>query len=630
MLPNSLSLNIKRILLLTGIYSLLRVLFLIFNMELFSNFSTKQLLTPFIIGIRYDLTALALLNIPFWVVGLLPIFWKNIYWKKTEGFLFIFINTLFIFFNLGDIEYSNFVGRRLTWDTFKMQKDLQNSAFAIIKYYWVLFLVSILFIISVSIILKSIKLKYNLNKKIIAYLFFPYLILFIIFSRGGVQLKPIRAIHAGIWVPHELIPLSTNSTFTLLKSIKDNQLKEFNFFTKKQALENVFIGSEVKIRWLAPKQKIKNVIFIILESFASEYIGKANNNKGYTPFLDDLIEDAVFFKNGFANGRRSIESLPSILCSLPSLMKDAFITSQFQTNNLNCLPEVLNRIGYATLFFHGAENGSMFFDSFSKKSGIQEYFGLNEFPKGNINNNTWGIHDEPFLKFASETLDIKPEPFFATLFTLSSHHPYTIPIEYKNSFPKGSLEIHESIGYSDYALKKFFETSRNKKWFNNTLFILTADHTQKSNDPKYKNILGNYRVPIIFYYPPGWQNFESDHTEQVMQHIDIFPTVIDLLDLQSDNLFLGRSVNSNIAPRAFNFNGESYWFWEGKNLLSYSGKSDDDIEILNIKDEMLDQHFTPSFSNQNQSLIKFQSILQLYSSGMQENKLVIKKSELKN
>src|SRR5690606_2835861 len=105
-----------------------------------------------------------------------------------------------------------------------------------------------------------------------------------------------------------------------------------------------------------------------------------------------------------------------------------------------------------------------------------------------------------FSYFADELNQMK-KPFLATLFSLTSHHPYKVPNEFIDKFDKGSLAIHQTIGYTDFSLKQFFEKASTFDWFDNTLFIITADHTQKLTTQKFQNVVGNYRIPIYFYHP---------------------------------------------------------------------------------------------------------------------------------
>ena len=136
----------------------------------------------------------------------------------------------------------------------------------------------------------------------------------------------------------------------------------------------------------------KNIVIIIVESLSAEFTGIGNPGHGYTPFLDSLAEKGLYFKNRFANGRRSIDAPPSILAGLPHLRDETFFCAEFKT--LHGLGTVLKSHGYNTSFFHGGKNGTMFFDVFSRRMGFDDYYGLNEYPNPQDSDGIWGIYDE--------------------------------------------------------------------------------------------------------------------------------------------------------------------------------------------------------------------------------------------
>jgi phosphoglycerol transferase MdoB-like AlkP superfamily enzyme len=294
----------------------------------------------------------------------------------------------------------------------------------------------------------------------------------------------------------------------------------------------------------------KNVFVIILESFSVEHIGALNHKEGnlnsdFTPFLDSLAKKSIVF-DGFANGKRSIEGIPAILASLPTWMTEDFITSQYATVKFNSLASILKEEGYSTSFFHGGKNGTMGFDVFSKSAGFDTYFGKNEYPDQSDFDGSWGISDEPYLQYIANTLNTMPEPFMGAVFTLSSHHPYKVPEKHKNRFRKGPLAIQETIMYADFALEQFFARASQMPWFKNTIFVITSDHTSEAYLPFYKNRVGQYAIPVIFYDP------DSDtamHQKSIVQQTDIMPTVLDMLNYNKPFVAFGSSALRSDEPR---------------------------------------------------------------------------------
>jgi phosphoglycerol transferase MdoB-like AlkP superfamily enzyme len=141
----------------------------------------------------------------------------------------------------------------------------------------------------------------------------------------------------------------------------------------------------------------------------------------------------------------------------------------------------------------------MGFLGFGNILGYNHYYGKTEYNNDEDFDGVWGIWDEPFFQFFSKTLTTKKQPFMATLFSVSSHEPYKVPEKYKNKFPKGTVNIHESIGYTDYALKQFFATAKKQPWYNNTIFVFVADHCNMIAYDEYKKEFNKHTCYIVLY-----------------------------------------------------------------------------------------------------------------------------------
>ena len=250
------------------------------------------------------------------------------------------------------------------------------------------------------------------------------------------------------------------------------------------------------------------MIVFIIESLSAEYLNFYSNQKSYAPFLDELIKKSFVVKDFYANGRTSIEAVPTILGGIPSVIGEPYVTSIYQSNRLNGLARVLDGQGYQTHFFHGGQNGTMFRDSAAFITGFKHYYGKNEYPKDQAAHfdGTWGIWDHHFLDFMHEKLNHITEPFLASLFTINPHQPYDIPPEFRNQFEGGPLEILKPLQYIDASLRAFFEKAQREPWYKNTLFVFTADHTSKNLHPEFSHITGRLRVPFFAFHPqvPSW------------------------------------------------------------------------------------------------------------------------------
>ncbi|MBK6983907.1 MAG: LTA synthase family protein [Bacteroidetes bacterium] len=294
-------------------------------------------------------------------------------------------------------------------------------------------------------------------------------------SFRGLARVPIQFIDAGKYASANYIDIVINTPFSILLTMDKTNLSEIKVVDEQVAFNTVNPIKEHKDKTFAKK----NVVIIILESFSKEYTG-LGKSKSYTPFLDSLMQHSLVFKNAISNAGTSIEGIPAVLSSFPNLMPNPYINSSYSGNKLTSMASLLKGEGYQTSFFHGGTNGTMNFDSYANLSGFVNYYGRTEYNNESDFDNNWGIWDEPFLQYTAKTVNTYSSPFLAAIFTLSSHHPFKVPEKYTNKFPKTSLEIIESIGYTDYALSKFFRISKKMPWYNNTLFVLTPDHTSIS------------------------------------------------------------------------------------------------------------------------------------------------------
>ena len=533
---------LKRLLVVVLIYQISRVLFYFLNQSAFKGFN----LQTFQGGLLFDLAAVAYLNLIFIIAHLIPGNFKySLRYQKRLKVSFYALNLLFIATNFIDISYYRFAGRRSTFSMITA-RGMEREAIGLIPSFLVEFwYVGVLFLLCSLLfwkLLPNLKLLNSIESltKSLVFKQIGYLILALavglLVARGGFRKKPIKIVDAVVYGELGNSALVLNTPFCILKTItKKENIEKVHYFDEKELLSiyNPIIKLDSKE---APTKK--NVVIIILESFGDENVGR-----GCTPFLDSLITKSYYFKNGFANGKVSIDAVPSILSSIPSLMNNSFISSSFALNKVNGLPKILKKEGYYTSFFHGAFNGSQNFDQYARVAGFDDYFGKNEYIGKESFDGKWGIYDEEFMQFFCNKLTSFKQPFFSSIFTISSHNPYRIPDKYKGKFPKGKTTIQESIGYTDYALRQFFNTAKKQSWYKNTLFVFSSDHTSSEGDQAIdKTNIGKFSIPILFFDPSNPEFVGVN--ENNFQQIDIMPSILDYLNIKTEMVSFGKSYKS--------------------------------------------------------------------------------------
>ena len=629
-----------RLLLVLLLMMITRLLIYFLHPSLFPGITPGKLLYYAFVGLRFDIVAVLYGNILYIIMLNLPFrFRRSRFFNIITDTIFYISNIILLVPNLADTAYYPFSLKRMTIDIFSYIStgdDTANMMPQFIRDYWyvvLLWFTSIFLLIFISRRIR-IATRYVMQKQpsyflaqTLSMVFF--LGLTVLGVRGGIQLKPIGILNASQYAPSQETPVVLNSAFTLMRSYGQQGIQKQSFFKDEKEMYAIFdaqknyAGAD-SLGNALPMQK-KNVFIIILESFSAEHIGalthqKGNRNSDFTPFLDSLAEKSIVF-HGFANGKRSIEGIPAILASLPTWMTEDFITSQYSSDKINSLASLLKTEGYHTSFFHGGKNGTMGFDAFCRSAGFDAYYGKNEYPNQADFDGHWGIWDEPYLQYIAQTLNSLPKPFMSAVFTLSSHHPYKVPEKYKNKFRKGPLEIEQTIMYSDYALQKFFETASTMPWFNNTIFVITADHTSEAWQPFYKNRVGQYFVPIFFYEPGSNKN---GHKEIIAQQTDIMPTILDMLHYPKPFIAFGGSLLRDNEPRfSLSYLNGNYQLikdmnaWQTDFKISYS--------LYNFeKDSLLNNNlYSPNnnIANENDKLLK--AIIQQYNNRLIENKLQI-------
>lgn len=619
-----------------------QLVFYTVNASLFSINSVGDALMVLLGNIHFGISTTAMVLLPYIILNILPIGlrWKPAY-KKVSEVVYIVSVSLMMVANLADTIYFQWTLRRTTGDIFKyltVGGDMGNLVPQFLSDFWVyvvafVVLVVLLVVLSGRIVLQTRKPypKSVVKDCILSVMFAAMVVLAI---RGGLffQYRPLSPIDAGKYTSSENTPLIINTPFSIIKTFnKDNSVSKMEFYSSTEDLEKVFtplsyptppVVDTLPVADSAAVVPPTNVVLIILESFSEEYIGALNplpSAVSYTPFLDSLIKQSIVYR-GMANGKRSIEAIPACLAGMPSLMDEPYITSAYSMNKIEGLPLILKRNNYHTSFFHGAYNGSMNFDSFVKTIGVDNYYGMNEYNNNKDYDGNWGIFDEPFLQFMVDKVSDFPQPFFTGVFTLSSHHPYTIPQQHIGRFAKGPIPILEPVMYVDYALQKFFEKAKQTDWYANTLFVITADHAAQAMDKYYKTDCGIYKIPMIFYHPGADTAYASNH---ILQQIDLMPTIIDYLNIDEPSLGFGKSIYQTDGGYHLAYRNGYYQLLKDGYLLRFNLEK---FEIYNVEDDpwLTNDIATQMADDDNVKQLKnyLKAVIQQYNNRLINNKLL--------
>ena len=630
------------------LYTVCRLVFLWSNWESFATGFDKLELNQLIVGsLLFDTSAILYTNALYALLLLLPLHYKERRpWKRVAKWVFVVINGLCIAMNLADVVYFRFTGRRTTTSVFQefshegnllsiVGKEVAHHPFLLLLG---IGLIALLWVLYVEPRAYRPQLrprwKYYVVQVVAMGIFVP---LCIGGMRGGftTAVRPITLSNANQYVnqPAEAA-LVLNTPFSLLRTLTKKSFENPQYFTAEE-LDQIYSPLHTP-RAGQGEMLRKNVVVLILESFGQEFVGALNKDldggkyKGATPFLDSLIAVSTTYEQSFANGRKSIDGMPSVLSSIPMFVEPFFLTPA-SLNHLSGLAGELNKESYYTAFFHGAANGSMGFQAFAKSTGFKDYFGRTEFNedkrfRGDADfDGTWAIWDEPFLQYYATKMNEMREPFMTAVFTASSHAPFKVPEQYERQFPdEGPTVLHRCVKYSDMALRKFFAKARTMPWYKNTIFVLTADHTSLSSHPEYGTPVGTFRVPIIFFDPSG--QMPAGRHEGIAKQIDIMPTILGYLRYPRPYIAFGNDLTQVAATDNYEvayLNGV-YLFVQGNEVLLFDGQKV--TGLYDYKHDVMMQHNLMGKSpRQGEMERKLKAIIQSYMSRMLSDEVTIKK-----
>lgn len=621
-------------------YTICRLVFLAENWSLFSAGINWDLFWRlFKGGILFDTSAIFYTNALVILLYLFPLHLKERpwYWMLTRC-VYVVINTVCMFLNLADTVFFEFRKHRTSMAIFEEFKDDNNVASVIgteVIDHWYLTLLLILMALSFWFFYRkpgtpvTPRKRYYLTQVITLLVFVP---ITIFGMRGNTFFAATRPISVNFAHKYAHEPIQTgivlNTPFSIIRTVNQMAREIPVYFTDQAQLDALY--SPVHTPGDSLTVRKKNIVIFIVESFAQEFVGALNRDldngtyKGYTPFTDSLLTVSRYWDQMFANTGFSIDAPPAVLASIPR-MERPFVLSPYSLNNLNSIASETKKMGYHSAFFHGADNESLGFNAFVKSIGFENYYGQNEFyadPRFGGKkefDGKWGVWDEPFLQFFAATLDEMPQPFVASLFTLSSHHPFKVPEKYKDIFvDEGLHKMHKCIRYADFSLRRFFETASKMPWYKNTIFVITADHaSSKRTHEVYFGEVGGFRVPIIFFDPSG--EITPGRQPGIAQQMDIMPTLLGYIGYDKPYVAFGKDLFNTPAEDTWAFNWDFFpQYFKGNYVMRTDG--DEVTEIFDyVNDPLLKKNLKGLFEGEEHMHDEMKAIIQSYMQRMKAN-----------
>ena len=622
LLHTPLALLVWRIVLLYAVLMLCRTAFYLYNAAVLGPLTWAEA-WPLLAGaLKFDTASVVYADGVFILLSLLPLRLRERRWYRAVLFwYYVAVNAvLVVATNLADTVYFRYTQKRFTADEIFFA-DNDNSLQLVGKFMAENWYLVLLWVALTALLAWGYRRRVR-EESIFSRGWAYYIGNTVIFAaaaglsvagmRGGMtrMTRPITLSNATLYTADSgKANLILSNPFCILRTIGSAGSVKYKKHFAPEELARRFTPVHQPADSAAVNLAGRNVVVFIMESMSAEHsaylcpeVYADREVKGFTPFLDSLMQNGLVFKRMYANGTRSIQAMPSVLGSIPSF-RTPFVLMPQSLGESRQLPAMLADKGYATAFFCGSEHGSMGFGAYARSAGVERLVSREDYEARHGTEDFdgyWGIWDEPFLQFMGEELAATPEPFFATLFTLSSHHPFVVPEQYAATLPDGYTRIHKGVAYDDQAFRRFFHRFGGEEWFRRTIFVFVADHVSSEKfAEKTRSYPGNMHIVGFIHTPDGALQGE---VREVTQQLDIMPTVLGLTGNTEPYFAFGRDVlNEPQRPR-----------WS----VSYDGKfralTDDGAVVLDDSgSEVQECPTTPAADSLTQS---FRALIQQYYS----------------
>ena len=562
---------------------LLRVLFCVFNQSPLGALSWHEIPNLIRGSLLFDTANICYVFGVFVLLSLLPLRSRGrTGYQKALFWLYGFLTLVIMFFNTADTIYFRTVRKRATADElfYAGNDNTAQIMFKAAAENWYIVLPGLAILAGAVWLYRRIPYRATrIRSNTVYYTVCSVVFLFSCFLlvtgiRGGLgrAIRPITLSNAAHFAktPQKASIVLCNP-FCIIRTMGNKAPRYRKYFTEEELAaiySPIHNDPPAADSSLFPSQKGKNIVIFILESFSYEHSAYLNpelypDGRSYMPFLDSLMRQGYVFRRAYSNGHKSIEALPSVLASIPSF-KTPFPIMPQALSPMDGLGKLLTGEGYSTWFFNGSIERSMGFVAYARLAGIDNVRTRENYEAARGTgdfDNFWGIWDEPFLDYLAEELSSAPQPFMAATFTLSSHHPFVVPAKYENALPEGKTKVQKPVAYTDLAMRNFFDHASKQDWYDNTIFVMVADHVSSETfSPAAETSAGNTHILYFMYTPDGTLRGENDN---VTQQIDIMPTLLGLMEYRKPYFAFGRDAlipvrDNRDEPFAVNYTGTMF------------------------------------------------------------------------
>ncbi|MBV4474285.1 LTA synthase family protein [Pseudomonas sp. B2M1-30] len=551
-------------------FSVLRLALLVYNREMILDTPASTFLEAFANGLRFDLRLVVYVCIPL----LLALFSARA--MAARGFFRLWLtvaSSIALFLGLMEMDFYREFHQRLNGLVFQYVKEDPKTVMSMLWYGFPV--VRYLLAWAVGTLILTLAFKGadratrprgpfsggNVGTRQVApwyarlAVFVVCLLICVVAARGTLrQGPPLRWGDVYTTESNFANQLGLNGTLSLIAAAKDRMGEDRNNIWK-ATLDQPLAQQTVRDMLLTPSDKlvdadiaairreytpnadktlpIKNVVVILMESFAGHSVGALGRPGNITPYFDQLSKEGLLFDRFFSNGTHTHQGMFATMACFPNLPGFEYLMQTPEgSHKLSGLPQLLSARDYDDVYVY---NGDFAWDNqsgFFSNQGMTNFVGRNDFVNPVFSDPTWGVSDQDMFNRGLEELKARDgkdkKPFYALLQTLSNHTPYALPtpLPVERVTDRGTLNEHlTAMRYSDWALGQFFEKARKEPYFKETLFVVVGDHGFGNEQQITEMDLGRFNVPMLMIAPGIQEKFgQRDHT--VGTQIDIVPTIM--------------------------------------------------------------------------------------------------------
>jgi phosphoglycerol transferase MdoB-like AlkP superfamily enzyme len=545
-------------------FALCRSLFLIWNIEEIGESRTGETLSAFYQGLRLDAATAAYFMAACLLLFIVAGFWQTKRMLQiNNGIQFLFILIVSII-TVAELPIYDEWHHKLTYKAIWFLRNPSEVILTAGTKQLLLGLLSIGILIFTGwqlfrqFVPRRIELMIQTWPKQLAFGLISPVVLFWFIRGGFMQQIPIQVSDAYYSSSNFLNMVSVNSSFHLFSNWVQNAYagEPYHFLpeTESQKIlgELYRVEKDTTVSVLTTQRP--NIVLVVLEGWSADLIASLGGYKDITPYMDTLIQQGISFDSCYASGSLSDQGMAAVFSAFPAQPKTSIITQPDKYTSLPCLSKIFKKEKYYTSFLFGGElsygniRAYAYYNQFDRILEGKDFPA--SFPRGKL-----GVHDEFLFERQLQELETTPQPFFASLFTLSSHGPYDMPMPEKLHWGDKEKPYINSVHYADQCIKRFIESARKKSWYANTLFVFVPDHSHNSprnwsfNEPNYR------RIPMIWYGDVIRQEYRGHNYSRIASQLDLASTLLHQLNMDakpfsySKNLF--NPYSQNFAAYAY-------------------------------------------------------------------------------